>query len=67
MKVIQLNEKWCRKLTALPETGMGSQHVDFVLKDKRIVRDVIVFNCEECHSEVDFDPEEIVDVLISVR
>ena len=45
---------------------MGSQHVDFVLKDRRVIRDVTVFNCEECHSQELFDPAEIVDARLTV-
>jgi hypothetical protein len=61
----RLSEKWSRKLAELPETSMGSQHVDVVLKDHRVIRDVVVFNAEECHSAQPFDPEDIIDIQIA--
>lgn len=65
MKTIHLPPQWQQRLAHLPETGMGSQHVDFVLKDRRVIRDVTVFNCEECHSRESFDPAEIVDAQLT--
>jgi hypothetical protein len=61
---VKLHEKWSRKLAELPETSMGSQHVDIFLRGNRIIRDVPVFNAEECHCPEDFDPSDIVDVQL---
>lgn len=61
---IKLDEKWSRKLAQLPETSMGSQHVDIFLKGNRVVRDVPVFNAEECETSDPFDPNDIVDVRL---
>ena len=43
---MHLSKKWTDKLAALPESGMGYQVVDVHLKDGRVVREVIVINCE---------------------
>lgn len=51
----------------MPETGMGYQKVNFVLKDNRIIKNVIVLNAEECQTNEDFDPAEIVDVELCPR
>lgn len=64
---IKLDEKWSRKLAQLPETSMGSQHVDIFLKGNRVIRNIPVFNAEECQTEEDFDPNEIVDVRVHNR
>jgi hypothetical protein len=61
---IKLDEKWSRKLAELPETSMGSQHVDIFLRGNRIIRDVPVFNAEECQSPEEFDPSDIVDMQL---
>jgi len=61
---VKLDEKWSRKLAQLPETSMGSQHVDIILKGNRVIRDVPVFNAEECQCPEEFDPEDIVDVQL---
>jgi hypothetical protein len=59
---IKLDEKWSRKLAELPESSMGSQHVDIFLRGNRVIRDVPVFNAEECHSPESFDPNDVLDV-----
>lgn len=61
---VKLDEKWSRKLADLPETSMGSQHVDIFLRGSRVIRDVPVFNAEECHSPEYFDPDDVVDVQL---
>jgi hypothetical protein len=63
---IRFGEKWTRKLADLPETSMGSQHVDITLKGNRIIRDVPVFNAQECQSPEAFDPSDIIDVQLHV-
>jgi hypothetical protein len=44
---VNLDERWVRRLTALPESGMGYQRVDVRLADRRELKDVLVFNAEE--------------------
>ena len=41
-----LNERWMNHLCALPESGMGFQRVDIVLRNGKRVRDVLVFNAQ---------------------
>lgn len=64
---IRLDKSWQNRLAQLPETSMGSQHVDFFLKDGRVVRDVVVFNGEECHSSEPFNPADVVDAKPAKR
>jgi len=61
---IRIGKNWQKKLASFPETGMGSQHVDFLLKSGRIISDVPVFNGQECEVENSFDPDEIKDVCL---
>ncbi len=63
MRII-IGKHWQSKLAELPETSMGAQHVDLILKSGKIVHDVPVFNGEECEVAQSFDPEEILDVRI---
>jgi hypothetical protein len=67
MTPIRLNEKWSRRLAQLPETSMGSQHVDVILKKGRVIKDVIIFNAEEGHSPEPFDPADIAEIRLSQR
>jgi len=64
MTTIQLSSKWRHKLAELPESGMGYQLVDVDLQDGRVLSGLMVFNCEECQSEVSFDPNDIVDIRL---
>jgi len=64
---VRLNEEWSRRLAQLPETSMGSQHVDVILKKGRVIKDVVIFNAEEGHSPEPFDPADIADIRLSRR
>ena len=64
MRTIRLNEFWTQQLAQLPESGMGYQRVDFILKDHRVIEKVIVLNAEECQTNEEFDIADIVDVRI---
>ena len=61
---IRLPSKWKNKLADLPETSMGAQHVDILLPGKRILRDVPVFNGEDCETSEPFNPRDIVDIKL---
>jgi hypothetical protein len=61
---IKLPTQWKDKLGNLPETSMGAQHVDITLRNGRIIRDVPVFNGEECESKETFDVMEISDIKL---
>jgi hypothetical protein len=64
MKTVRLSEAWSRRLVQLPESGMGYQRVDLVLKDNRVIDNVIVLNAEECQSPEEFDPADLIDIKI---
>ena len=64
---IHLDKKWQTKLSNLPETGMGSQHVDIFLKNGQVITDVPVFNGEDCETDHQFDPSDIEDILMIYR
>jgi hypothetical protein len=61
---INIGKNWQKKLALLPETGMGSQHVDFFLMNGRILEDIPVFNGIECEVEEAFEPTEIKEVRL---
>ncbi len=61
---VRLGKRWQKKLAELPETGMGSQHVDIILKNGRVIRDLPVFNGDECQTNEAFDPEQIQDIRL---
>ena len=61
---VHLGKQWQKKLAALPESGMGSQHVDIILKDGRVLPDLPVFNGEECQADDAFDPKDIADIRL---
>ena len=61
---IKLPAQWRDKLANLPETSMGAQHVDIVLRDGRILRDIPVFNGEDCESREPFDVLAIINITL---
>jgi hypothetical protein len=61
---IHLGKRWQKKLAELPETGMGSQHVDITLKNGHVIHDLTVFNGEDCQAAEAFDPGEIADIRL---
>jgi hypothetical protein len=61
---IRLEERWTKRLLALPESGMGYQRVDIRLADGRELRNVVVFNAEEIEVPNDFVQSEIKDVRL---
>lgn len=67
MKTVLLNDFWSKRLAQMPESGMGYQKVDVVLRNHRVIENVIVLNAEECQSPEDFDPSDIADVKLCRR
>jgi len=64
---LKLNKYWVEKLLDYPETGMGYQKVDIVLKSGNIIKDVVVLNAEELvipDQYVDIKLEEIVELIV---
>jgi len=43
---LKLNNYWTEKLLKYPETGMGYQKVDIILKSGRTIRNIVVLNAE---------------------
>ena len=65
---LTLDEKWTERLIELPESGMGYQRVCVLLKDGRILDDVLVFNAEVLQVPDDVRPFVLRDILeIRVR
>lgn len=65
MTTVRLTEPWIDRLVHLPESGMGYQKVNIVLKRGRVLKNVIVFNAEECQVPEYFEASDIVDVLLA--
>ena len=61
---LKLNKYWSDKLVQMPETGMGYQRVDLVLKDGRTIKQVLVLNGQEFQTDQDFKVEDIIDITI---
>jgi hypothetical protein len=64
---VRLNEEWSRRLAQMPETSMGTQHIDVILRKGRVIKDVVIFNGEYGHSPEAFDPTDIADIRLSNR
>ncbi|MDD5503783.1 MAG: hypothetical protein PHV77_00515 [Candidatus Omnitrophica bacterium] len=43
---LKLNKYWTEYLLKYPETGMGYQKVDIVLKSGQIIKNIVVLNAE---------------------
>ena len=65
MTTVHLPNCWIEQLTRLPESGMGYQRVNIVLKKGRVLRDVIVLNAEEAQTPEPFDASDILDVQLA--
>jgi len=44
---LKLNKYWTEYLLKYPETGMGYQRVDVVLKSNQVIKDIVVLNAED--------------------
>lgn len=67
MKSIHLPNVWIDRLVKLPESGMGYQRVDFILRDGQVVPNITVLNAEDCSVPESFDPSAIADVRLAGR
>jgi hypothetical protein len=61
---INLGKKWQKKLALLPETSMGAQHVDILLRNGRVLRNVSVFNGEDAEVAEPFEVKDIQDIRL---
>jgi len=62
MTTIRLPAIWIDRLVHLPESGMGYQRVNIRLQRGKVLKNVMVFNAEECQVLEPFEPSEIEDV-----
>lgn len=44
---LKLNKYWTERLLKYPETGMGYQRVDVILKSGQIIKDIVILNAED--------------------
>jgi hypothetical protein len=59
---IKLSENWVEYLCSMPESGMGYQVVDVMLKDGRVLREIVVFNAEELGLPPEYKDLKIEDI-----
>lgn len=65
MTTVQLPQHWIDKLTQLPESGMGYQRVNIVLRKGKVLKDIVVLNAEEAQAPERFEPSDILDVQLA--
>ena len=61
---VQLDREWQKRLAQLPETGMGYQLVDILLRGGRWLSKLYVHNGRECETTERFDPKDVVEVRL---
>lgn len=61
---LKLAKRWTEKLMALPESGMGYQLVDVVMKDGRRLESVVVLNAEWLEVPSDYTDAEVEDLRL---
>ena len=65
MTTVHLPQRWIEQLTRMPESGMGYQRVNIVLKKGKVLRDIVVMNAEEAQAPEPFEPSDILDVHLA--
>jgi hypothetical protein len=59
---------WTEKLLKYPETGMGYQRVDVILKSGQIIRDIVVLNAKYLIlPDLELKLEEIANLIGRAR
>lgn len=61
----KLRDEQIKILQMLPESGMGSQHVDISFSDGSIIKNITVFNCSEFKSDKNIDVNLIEKIAIT--
>ena len=64
---LKLTKYWTEQLLKYPETGMGYQRVDIVLKTGKVIKDIVVLNAEDLLLPDPYENlrvEEIKDLVI---
>ena len=59
---IKLNKKWIEYLLSIPESGMGYQIVDIILKNGQVLNQVNVFNAEELELPNEYKDLQVEDI-----
>ena len=59
MLLLRLSKQWIDKLVLLPESGMGYQKVDVLLKDGRTLKGLVVSNAEYLNLPTEEDIVEL--------
>lgn len=65
MTTVHLPETWISRLVRLPESGMGYQRVNITLKTGEVLRNVVVFNAEDCQAPRAFDAGDIIEIQLA--
>lgn len=62
---LELSEHWRQHLQGLPESSMGTQHVDIILRCGKMIEDVTVFNGRYAQlTDAEFDNDDITSIAI---
>lgn len=59
---VALDRKWIDRLLKLPESGMGYQCVDVHFSNRRVARNVTVFNAEQAELPAELASLSIRDI-----
>lgn len=59
---LKLAKRWTEKLKALPESGMGYQLVDVVMKDGRRLQSAVALNAEWLEVPDEFGRAEVIEI-----
>jgi len=64
---IKLSKKWVKHLLLMPESGMGYQTIDIILKNAHVIEKINVFNAEDLElpdEYKDLKMEKIKDIVL---
>ncbi|MBI4706516.1 MAG: hypothetical protein HY761_01125 [Candidatus Omnitrophica bacterium] len=67
---LKLNKYWTEHLLKYPETGMGYQRVDVILKSGQVIKNIVVLNAEDLvlsDEYKDLRLDEIKDLHVLIK
>ncbi len=67
---LKLNNYWMEHLLKYPETGMGYQRVDVILKSGQVIKNIVVLNAEDLalpDEYKDLRLDEIKDLHVLIK
>ena len=68
---LQLPDKWAPRLVGRPETGMGYQTTSIILRDGRVIEDVLIVGGiiteVRGYDSIPFSAEDISDITVIHR